>query len=70
MPKITFAIIKKKLVRVLRDWWPPFAGCHLDYPSRHQPTLAFELLVDECAIAGRLEGICRTISGDEASAEL
>lgn len=40
-------IAKKKLVRVLDDWCPPFAGYHLYYPSRRQPTLAFNLLVDE-----------------------
>jgi DNA-binding transcriptional LysR family regulator len=35
-----------KLVRVLDDWCPPFAGYHLYYPSRRQPTPAFALLVD------------------------
>ena len=34
------------LVRVLEDWCPPFAGYHLYYPSRRQPTPAFALLVD------------------------
>ena len=35
-----------KLVRVLEDWCAPFAGYHLYYPSRRQPTPAFALLVD------------------------
>ena len=34
------------LVRVLEDWCPPFAGYHLYYPSRRQPTPAFAVLVD------------------------
>ena len=34
------------LVRVLEDWCPPFAGYHLYYPSRRQPSAAFSLLVD------------------------
>lgn len=35
-----------RLIRVLDDWCPPFAGYHLYYPSRRQPTPAFALLVD------------------------
>jgi DNA-binding transcriptional LysR family regulator len=35
-----------RLVRVLEDWCPPFAGYHLYYPSRRQPTPAFSLLAD------------------------
>jgi len=37
---------EERLVRVLADWCPPFAGYHLYYPSRRQPTQAFNLLVD------------------------
>jgi hypothetical protein len=33
-------------MRVLADWCQPFAGYHLYYPSRRQPTPAFALLVD------------------------
>jgi len=33
------------LVRVLEDWCPPFAGYHLYYPSRRQPSPAFSLVV-------------------------
>ena len=35
-----------RLVRVLADWCPPFAGYHLYYPSRRQPAPAFALLVE------------------------
>lgn len=35
-----------RLVRVLEDWCPPFAGYHLYFPSRRQHTPAFSLLVD------------------------
>ncbi len=35
-----------RLVRVLEDWCEPFAGYHLYYPSRRQPSAAFNLLVD------------------------
>ena len=35
-----------RLVRVLEDWCPKFAGYHLYYPSRRQPTPAFTLVVD------------------------
>lgn len=35
-----------RLVRVLEDWCPPFAGYHLYYPSRRQHTPAFALLVE------------------------
>jgi DNA-binding transcriptional LysR family regulator len=35
-----------RLIRVLADWCPPFAGYHLYYPSQRQPTAAFALLVD------------------------
>jgi DNA-binding transcriptional LysR family regulator len=35
-----------RLVRVLDDWCPAFAGYHLYYPSRRQASPAFALLVD------------------------
>jgi DNA-binding transcriptional LysR family regulator len=38
-------IVDGRLVRVLDDWCAPFAGYHLYYPSRRQPTPAFALLV-------------------------
>jgi DNA-binding transcriptional LysR family regulator len=34
------------LIRVLADWCAPFAGYHLYYPSRRQPTPAFAVLVE------------------------
>ena len=34
------------LVRVLSDWCPPFAGYHLYYPSRRQPSAASALIVE------------------------
>jgi DNA-binding transcriptional LysR family regulator len=39
-------ITSGQLVRVLEDWCAPFAGYHLYYPSRRQPTPAFVVLVD------------------------
>jgi DNA-binding transcriptional LysR family regulator len=35
-----------RLVQVLTDWCAPFAGYHLYYPSRRQPTPAFSVLVE------------------------
>jgi DNA-binding transcriptional LysR family regulator len=35
-----------RLVRVLEDWCPSFAGYHLYYPSRRQPSAAFAGLVE------------------------
>ena len=41
-----------RLVRVLEDWCPSFAGYHLYYASRRQPTPAFGLLVDSLRYRG------------------
>ena len=35
-----------RLRRVLEDWCPSFAGYHLYYPSRREPSAAFTLLVE------------------------
>ena len=35
-----------RLVRVLEDWCPKFAGYHLYYPSRRQPSPAFSLVLE------------------------
>jgi DNA-binding transcriptional LysR family regulator len=35
-----------RLVQVLEDWCPPFAGFHLYYPSRRQASPAFALLLE------------------------
>lgn len=40
------AVADGRLIRVLSDWCPTFAGYHLYYPSRRQATPAFALLVD------------------------
>ena len=39
------ALADGRLERVLEDWCPPFAGYHLYYPSRRQPTPAFALIL-------------------------
>jgi DNA-binding transcriptional LysR family regulator len=41
-----------RLVRVLEDWCPPFAGYHLYYPSRRQMSRAFALLVEALRYRG------------------
>ena len=41
-----------QLVRVLEDWCPKFAGYHLYYPSRRQPSPAFSLVVDALRFRG------------------
>jgi DNA-binding transcriptional LysR family regulator len=46
------SIAKGKLRSVLEDWSPPFAGYHLYYPSRRQPSPAFLLLVDALRYRG------------------
>ena len=46
------AVAEGRLVRALEDWCPPFAGYHLYYPSRRQPTPAFALLVDALRYRG------------------
>lgn len=35
-----------RLVQVLEDWCPPFAGYHLYYPSRRQASPAFALVLN------------------------
>ena len=39
-------VAKGRLKRVLADWCPPYAGYHLYYPSRRQPSAAFALVVE------------------------
>lgn len=43
--ELTQHIEAGRLVRVLQDWCPKFAGYHLYYPSRRQPSPAFSLVV-------------------------
>jgi DNA-binding transcriptional LysR family regulator len=44
--QVAAQLAQGSLIRVLDDWCPPFAGYHLYYPSRRQPSAAFALLVD------------------------
>jgi DNA-binding transcriptional LysR family regulator len=46
-------LAKGRLVRVLDDWCPSFAGYHLYYPSRRQPSAAFALLVEALRYRGK-----------------
>ncbi|XYJ89937.1 LysR family transcriptional regulator [Cupriavidus necator] len=54
LPEEEFAphIEEGRLVRVLEDWCPPFAGCHLYYPSRRQASPAFSLVVNALRVGG------------------
>lgn len=45
-------VIGGRLVRVLEDWCPKFAGYHLYYPSQRQPSPAFSLVVDALRFRG------------------
>lgn len=55
MPESYFAsyIADGKLERVLSDWCAPFDGYYLYYPSRRQPTQAFNLVLSELRHAAR-----------------
>ena len=39
-------IAEGRLIRVLADWCPPYAGYHLYYPSRRHPSAAFATVVE------------------------
>jgi DNA-binding transcriptional LysR family regulator len=41
-----------RLVQVLADWCPLFAGYHLYYPSRRQTSPAFALVADALRYRG------------------
>jgi DNA-binding transcriptional LysR family regulator len=45
-----------RLIRVMEDWCPRFAGYHLYYPSRRQTSAAFALLVDGLRFRGSSGG--------------
>lgn len=48
-----------RLIRVMEDWCPPFAGYHLHYPSRREPSAALHHWWRLCAIVanqGLLQG--------------
>jgi DNA-binding transcriptional LysR family regulator len=46
-------LTKARLIRVLEDWCPPYAGYHLFYPSRRQSSPAFALVVDALRYRGK-----------------
>ncbi len=54
LPEEEFAphIEQGRLVRVLEDWCPPFAGYFLYYPSRRQSSPAFALVMEALRVAG------------------
>ncbi|GGE02268.1 transcriptional regulator [Aureimonas endophytica] len=41
-----------RLVRVLEDWCPKWSGYHMYYPSRRQPTAAFQVVLDALRYRG------------------
>jgi len=45
-------VSRGRLQRVLEEWCEPYAGYHLYYPSRRQPSAAFALLVDALRYRG------------------
>jgi DNA-binding transcriptional LysR family regulator len=49
---VTPHIAAGRLVRVLEDWCPVFAGFHLYYPSRRQASPAFALLLEALRYRG------------------
>ena len=58
-----------RLVRVLEDWCEPFAGYHLYYPSRRQPTPAFRLVLDALRVQGaRAHGYSEAVAAIVARA--
>lgn len=50
--EVMFHVGAGRLVRVLEDWCPRFAGYHLYYPSRRQPSPAFSLVVEALRFRG------------------
>jgi DNA-binding transcriptional LysR family regulator len=46
LDRVTQHIAEGRLQPALRGWWPVFAGHHLYYPSRRQPSTAFALFVE------------------------
>lgn len=51
-PRVREAVTAGRLVEVLTDWCPPFAGYHLYYPTRRQLSPAFALLVEALRYRG------------------
>jgi DNA-binding transcriptional LysR family regulator len=50
--EVMFHVSAGRLVRVMEDWCPKFAGYHLYYPSRRQPSPAFSLVVEALRFSG------------------
>jgi DNA-binding transcriptional LysR family regulator len=50
--QVAGALAGGDLIRVLADWCTPFAGYHLYYPSRRQPTPAFVVLLEALRYRG------------------
>ncbi|MGI4801712.1 MAG: LysR substrate-binding domain-containing protein [Janthinobacterium lividum] len=50
--KVAGQLADCRLIRVLDDWCPAFAGYHLYYPSRRQPSAAFAIVVDALRVRG------------------
>ena len=44
--RVAADVVAGRLEQVLDDWCPPYAGYHLHYPSRRQPTAAFTVLLE------------------------
>ena len=46
LDRVETHLAEGRLLPVLEDWWPAWDGYHIYYPSRRQPSLAFNLLVE------------------------
>ena len=51
--EVAALVTEGRLVTVLDDWCQPFAGYHLYYTSRRQPSAAFALLVEALRYRGQ-----------------
>ena len=49
---VTEHVTSGRLVRLLADWCPPFAGHHLYYPDRHNLPPAFAIVARELRYRG------------------
>jgi DNA-binding transcriptional LysR family regulator len=49
--EVAAELVSGKLVRILEDWCPKFAGYHLYYPSRRQSSPAFSLVVQALRVS-------------------
>lgn len=51
--QVETALTDGRLVRLLKDWCPPFPGYHLYYPDRRLPSTAFSALLVELRAAAK-----------------